>query len=145
MYFESNVLNVSAIRDHCADIIWRLKYHLFSNKWTLCWYNFKVSRCGAYWKAVIKRGRRLIQSQINHSQEFQNLVLFSFQIIIMHNYQYSYIIIKLTSKNEKSLCKKPSQKIGALSCLFTYLFIYLFSLYFKLTFPSLQLKPINVN
>ena len=26
-----------------------------------------------------------------------------------------------------------------------YLFIYLFSLYLKLTFPSLQLKPINVN
>ena len=25
------------------------------------------------------------------------------------------------------------------------LFIYLFSLYLKLTFPSLQLKPINVN
>ena len=63
----------------------------------------------------------------------------------MHNYQYSYIIIKLSSKNIKSLCKKPSQKVGALSCLFTYLFIYLFSLYLKVTYPSLQLKTINVN
>ena len=26
-----------------------------------------------------------------------------------------------------------------------YLFTYLFSLYLKLTFPSLELKPINVN
>ena len=31
------------------------------------------------------------------------------------------------------------------SASYFYLFIYLFSLYLKLTFPSLQLKPINVN
>ena len=55
-------------------------YHIFSNKRSRRL--SKALKCGAYWRATLKKGRRLFQSLGNIYMKFKKLVIFSFQITI---------------------------------------------------------------
>ena len=59
------------------------KYRISSNKRPRHLFSFVVLRCSAYWKAALKKGRRFYfkVKRIIH-MKFQNLVLFSFRILL---------------------------------------------------------------
>ena len=68
-HFIANYKNVMCIvlQNHCR---------ISSNKRLRRWVNFEALRCDSYWRAVLKRGRHLLQSKKNYSYEILKLCNF---------------------------------------------------------------------
>ena len=49
-------------------------YRISTNKFPV--FNFNVLRCGAYWRAALKRGRRLFPSKRNYLNEISKVCNF---------------------------------------------------------------------
>ena len=76
--FRHCLLNNIFETTHSWFFIYYICYRIFSNKRPRRLFNSETLRCGAYWRAALKRGWRLFQCKINYSHEISRLCNFFF-------------------------------------------------------------------